>query len=185
MTKLIPHLLILTASIFFLCACEHFERRKQQETSSGDIQGAAPREAYNKSKIRELEKRLSTKQEKQTYSKLLPWFMSDEERIMFLSQSSFENKQEWIQNSGILSRQNQLTQKYRRVIDNQDIAIGMPNELVKKSWGDPIQVETSGNPLYKNEKWRYIRSITSSEGFKQERRIVYFENGKVVGWETE
>ena len=119
------------------------------------------------------------------YSKLLPWFIDDEERITFLSQPSFESKQEWIQSSGILSRQNQLGQKYKKTIDNQDIAIGMPNELVKKSWGDPVQVETSGNPLYRNEKWKYIRNVSSPEGFKQERRVVYFENGKVVGWETE
>lgn len=184
MTNKLKFIIILLLSFCVFTACEHFEKRRQQETGENS-QGKIPRESFNKSKIRDLEKRLTTKQEKQMYSKLLPWFLDDEERIAFLSQSNFENRQEWIQNSGILSRQNQLGQKYKRVIDNQDIAIGMPNDLVKKSWGDPVQVETSGNPLYKNEKWKYIRNVSSSEGFKQERRVVYFENGKVVGWETE
>lgn len=184
MTKKLKILLFLMLTLSLFTACEHFEKRKQQE-SGDNSQGKLPRESYNKAKIRDFEKRLTTKQEKQMYSKLLPWFIDDEERITFLSQPSFESKQEWIQSSGILSRQNQLGQKYKKTIDNQDIAIGMPNELVKKSWGDPVQVETSGNPLYRNEKWKYIRNVSSSEGFKQERRVVYFENGKVVGWETE
>lgn len=184
MTNKLKFILFLLLSLSLFTSCEHFEKRRQQENGES-TQGKVPRETYNKSKIRDLEKRLNTKQEKQMYSKLLPWFLDDEERITFLSQVNFENKQEWIQTSGILSRQNQLGQKYKKVIDNQDIAIGMPNDLVKKSWGEPIQVETSGNPLYKNEKWKYIRNVSSSEGFKQERRMVYFENGKVVGWETE
>ena len=76
---------------------------------------------------------------------------NDEERISYLNQPNFEDKQEWIQKSGIVARQNSMGQKFKRLIDSQDIAIGMPNDLVKKSWRDPIQVEVSGNPLYKNE----------------------------------
>lgn len=176
---------ILIPSLFFT-ACEHFDRRKQIESHSQlESEGTPIKEGRNKNKIRELEKKISTRQERQMYSKLLPWFLSDEERINFLSQSTFEDKQEWIQTSGILGRQGTLTQKYKKLIDSQDIAIGMPNEIVKKSWGDPFEVEVSGNPLYKNEKWKYLRSISSAEGFRQEKRIIYFENGKVVGWETE
>jgi hypothetical protein len=102
-----------------------------------------------------------------------------------LNQPRFEDRQEWVQSTGILNRPNKVMQKFKRVIEAQDIAIGMPNEFVKKSWGPPLQIETSGNPLYKNEKWKYLRSLSSPEGFKQEKRTVYFEGGKVVGWETE
>jgi hypothetical protein len=186
MSKKLKLLTLILTVVIFSISCEHFERRKQLETNNSDETGStAPRETYNKNKIRELEKKLNTKQEKQTYSKLLPWFQNDEERISYLNQPNFEDKQEWIQKSGILARQNSMGQKFKRLIDSQDIAIGMPNDLVKKSWGDPIQVEVSGNPLYKNEKWRYIRNVSSTEGFRQEKRVVYFENGKVVGWETE
>ena len=113
MTKKLKILLFLMLTLSLFTACEHFEKRKQQE-SGDNSQGKLPRESYNKAKIRDFEKRLTTKQEKQMYSKLLPWFIDDEERITFLSQPSFESKQEWIQSSGILSRQNQLGQKYKK-----------------------------------------------------------------------
>ena len=176
----------LITNLILFSSCQYIEKRRQQENmpeENGNFNGQ--REANNKQKIRELEKRLLTKQEKQMYSRLLPWFQDDEEKIAFLSQSSFEARQGWVQQSGILNRQTLVNSKYKKLIENQDIAIGMPNDLVKKSWGDPLQIEVSGNPLFKNEKWRYSRSVSSAEGFRQEKRIVYFENGKVVGWETE
>jgi hypothetical protein len=71
------------------------------------------------------------------------------------------------------------------LMQSQDIAIGMPMDYVVKSWGDPLIREVSGNPLFKNEKWKYSRSISTQDGFKQEKRTVYFEGGKVVGWETD
>lgn len=179
-------LYFFVAIFLILSSCQYIEKRRHQEnTPEENSNFNGQREANNKQRIRELEKRLLTKQEKQMYSRLLPWFQDDEEKIAFLSQSSFEARQSWAQQSGILNRQAQLNSKYKKLIENQDIAIGMPNDLVKKSWGDPLQIEVSGNPLFKNEKWRYSRSVSSSEGFRQEKRIVYFENGKVVGWETE
>jgi hypothetical protein len=97
----------------------------------------------------------------------------------------YEDKQKWVIKTRILNRPSEMTARYKKLIDNQDIAIGMPNEIVKKSWGDPLNVEISGNALYKNEKWRYARTLSTSEGFKQEKRVVYFEGGRVVGWETD
>ena len=181
---------LLVILLFFISylqpACEHFERRMQSNTEDpSDNSFAIKSKLINKNKIHELEKTLETKDDKKLYSKLLPWFTSDEERISYLSQNSFEARQLWVQTSGILERQNSMSQKYKTLIEGQDIAIGMPIDLVRKSWGEPAQVEVSGNPLYKNEKWRYINSVSSSEGFKQEGKTIYFENGKVVGWETE
>ena len=151
--------------------------------NSEEMGNASP--AYYKNKIRDLEKGLITQQDKSLYSKLLPWFLTDEEKMSFLRNSEYEDKQKWVVQTHILNRPTELSAKYKRVIDNQDIAIGMPNDLVKKSWGDPLKVESSGNPLYKNEKWRYTRTVSTSEGFKQEKRVVYFEGGRVVGWETD
>lgn len=140
---------------------------------------------YNRKKVRELERTLDTKKEKEQYSKVLPWLRDDLERIQFLSIPNLEGRQSWINNRNIWSRAQGTNREAKDLIENQDIAVGMPMELVKKSWGEPSSVEVSGNPLYKNEKWRYQKYNSSSDGFRQEKRIVYFEAGKVVGWETE
>lgn len=166
--------------------CAQIERRQQMEfTSRNDEINLSSEPMHYRSKIRDLEKGLITQQDKSLYSKLLPWFTSDEEKLSFLRNSDYEDKQKWVMKTRILSRPSLMTAKYKKLINNQDIAIGMPNDIVKKSWGDPLNVETSGNALFKNEKWRYVRTVSTPDGFKQEKRVVYFEGGRVVGWETD
>lgn len=179
--------IIFTLTILGLVtSCTQIQRRQQMENSgiegSSEI-GTSP--GLYKNKIRDLEKNLVTQQDKSLYSKLLPWFTSEEEQLSFLRNTDYEEKQKWVMKSRILNRPTELSQRYKRLIDNQDIAIGMPNDIVKKSWGDPLNIETSGNSLFKNEKWRYLRTVSTPDGFKQEKRVVYFEGGRVVGWETD
>lgn len=174
--------------IGLVSGCAQIERRQHMENSDPDsASGGSSTQTPGmyKNKIRDLEKNLITQQDKSLYSKLLPWFASEEEQLSFLRNTDYEDKQKWVMKTRILNRPTELANKYKRVIDNQDIAIGMPNDLVKKSWGDPQNIESSGNALYKNEKWRYLRTVSTSDGFKQEKRVVYFEGGRVVGWETD
>jgi hypothetical protein len=181
-------LIYAAALIGLVSGCAQIERRQQKENSESESisnNGATQAPGLYRNKIRDLEKNLITQQDKSLYSKLLPWFASEEEQMSFLRNSDYEDKQKWVMKTHILNRPSELASRYKRLIDNQDIAIGMPNEIVKKSWGDPINIESSGNSLYKNEKWRYLRTVSTSEGFKQEKRVVYFEGGRVVGWETD
>lgn len=136
-------------------------------------------------RLRGLEKSLDTKQEKEQYSKVLPWLKDDEEKIDLLSIPSLEGRQSWINRNNVWSRSRVPVAHMKELVESQDISIGMPMEFVRKSWGDPVSVEVSGNPIYKNERWRYIRNVPSSDGFRQEKRFVYFEGGRVVGWDTE
>lgn len=179
MMKIIVYSLLL----LFLINCSHFERRQRLSNIEETVGNDSPN--FYKNKIRDLEKGLITRQDKALYSKLLPWFLTDEEKLSFLRNSEYEEKQKWVVKTKILNRPTELTSRYKRLIDSQDIAIGMPNEIVKKSWGDPLNIEASGNSLYRNEKWRYARTVSTPEGFKQEKRVVYFEGGRVVGWETD
>jgi hypothetical protein len=71
------------------------------------------------------------------------------------------------------------------LVDAQDIALGMPQALVRQSWGDPDSIDASGNPQFRNERWHYYKFVSSQDGYKPERKTVYFEGGKVVGWEIE
>lgn len=135
-------------------------------------------------KVRVLERGLDSQKERLQYSKVLPWLESDEEKIDFLSIPSIEGRQAWINKNRIWSRAKNL-KDFTDVMEAQDIAMGMPSDYVKKSWGEPDGVEVSGNPIYKNERWKYIKQISTPQGYRQEKRLVYFEGGRVVGWETE
>jgi hypothetical protein len=141
-------------------------------------------EIRQRQRLRELERTLSSKKEKEQYSKVLPWFSGDEEKIQFLTIPSIEGRQQWMNKKDIWARTQAPKQEMKRMVEAQDIAVGMPQEYVKKSWGDPIIVEVSGNPLYRNERWKYQRYTSTPEGFRKETRFVYFEGGRVVGWET-
>lgn len=135
-------------------------------------------------KLRTLERGLDSQKERLQYSKVLPWLNSDSEKLEFLSIPSIEGRQVWINKNKIWSRSKNL-KDFTDVVEVQDIAVGMPADYVKKSWGEPENIEVSGNPIYKNERWKYLKQISTPQGYRQERRLVYFEGGRVVGWETE
>lgn len=139
----------------------------------------------DRKKVRDLEKTLGSKKEREQYSKVLPWLKNDDEKMAFLSIPSVEGRQQWMNKEKIWSRALAPQQEMKELIETQDIAVGMPQDYVRKSWGDPTSVEVSGNPIYKNERWKYQRQVSTAQGFRQETRLVYFEAGRVVGWETE
>lgn len=139
----------------------------------------------DRQKVRDLERTLGSRKEREQYSKVLPWLRNDEEKAEFLSIPSVEGRQQWMNKQNIWARAQAPKQEMKDLIETQDIAVGMPQDYVRKSWGEPASVEVSGNPIYKNERWKYQRQISTSQGFRQETRMVYFEAGRVVGWETE
>lgn len=154
--------------------------KNPEELSYEDLESIRSRQ-----KLKDLEKTLISKKEREQYSKVLPWLVNDAEKIDFLSIPSIEGRQQWINRKNIWARSQAPQEEVKSLIEAQDIAVGMPQEYVRRSWGDPINVEVSGNPLYKNERWKYQRQVATSQGFRKETRFVYFEGGRVVGWETE
>ncbi len=135
-------------------------------------------------KVRFLERTLDSQKERLNYSKILPWLQNDDEKISYLLIPSIEGRQSWINRNKIWKRAQSL-RDFNDLVDNLDIAAGMPSDYVKKSWGDPEWIEHSGNPIYKNERWKYFKQVSTPNGYRQEKRYVYFEGGRVVGWETE
>jgi hypothetical protein len=142
------------------------------------------KQIVDRKRLRELERSLDTHKERLQYSKVLPWFKNDQEKIEMLNIPSIEGRQVWINKNKIWSRAKSL-KEYDEVVESADIAMGMPAEYVKKSWGEPDNIETSGNPIYRNERWHYNKQVSTPQGYKNEKRLVYFEGGRVVGWETE
>ncbi len=135
-------------------------------------------------KVRYLERTLDSQKERINYSKILPWLQSDDEKIAYLQVPSLEGRQAWVNKNQIWKRAQNL-KDFNNLVENLDIAAGMPADYVKKSWGEPESIEHSGNPIYKNERWKYLKQVSTPNGYRQEKRTVYFEGGRVVGWETE
>ncbi|WP_374027980.1 hypothetical protein ACES2J_03645 [Bdellovibrio bacteriovorus] len=148
--------------------------------SGRDLQAVRDRQ-----QLRQLERSLSSRKEREQYSKILPWLKNDAEKIEVLSIPSIEGRQAWVNRNSVWNRSQAPQEEMKGLIESQDIAVGMPQDYVKRSWGDPMSVEVSGNPLYKNERWKYQKFVSAPEGYRKETRYVYFEGGRVVGWETE
>lgn len=159
-----------------------------KKTSRVSEQVIGPRGAESvsqKTRLKQLENSLSGRKEVEQYSKALPLFRNDSERIEFLALPGFEARQKWLSSRFFNSRSNLIKSEMQDLVEARDIALGMPQNLVRQSWGDPDSVEVSGNPQFKNERWRYSKYISTQDGYKPEKKIVYFEGGKVVGWEVE
>lgn len=160
----------------FIVGCSLFQRRNDIANSE------FPLTRYDLSS--NIESALALKKSKELYFRILPW-ISEDEKMDFLSLNSYEAQRSWVQKNQIFNRQSTNTPNEALAIENKDIYIGMQPEYVRKSWGDPVAIETAGNPLYRNERWKYIRQIATEDGFEQQKRYVYFEDGKVVGWEKQ
>lgn len=184
------HLLCLFGllGLLNLTACSMFERSTDsgyavQSEKSGSP--STPVTASDKARLKQLENMLISNKEVDQYSKVLPLFKSEQERIEFLSLPGFESRQKWLQQNAVFERNTLQRNDFQDLIQAQDIALGMPFSLVRQSWGEPDSVEISGNPKFRNERWKYFKYISTQDGFKPEKKIVYFEGGKVVGWEVE
>lgn len=151
----------------------------------GSLSGRDMQDVRNRQQVRQLERSLSSRKEREQYSKILPWLKNDAEKIEVLSIPSIEGRQAWVNRNSIWNRSQAPQEEMKGLIESQDIAVGMPQDYVKRSWGDPLSVEVSGNPIYKNERWKYQKFVSAPEGYRKETRYVYFEGGRVVGWETE
>jgi hypothetical protein len=180
-----------------LMGCTHFERspesgyspqsmsKMQTYRTKPTIKDPEWGSLQSKTRIKQLENTLRTKKELDQYSKVLPLFKDDQERAEFLELSGFETRSRWLNKKDVPGRAQAQLENMRELIEAQDISVGMAQTAVKKSWGTPENIEVSGNPQFRNERWRYSKYVSTPEGYKLERKVVYFEAGKVVGWEIE
>ena len=134
-------------------------------------------------RLKRAESRLATKREKKQYYGLRSALKSDRERLYFLSLPTYEARERWAATRGLNAGEEARSDDVAKAIESNDIALGMSQKSVMESWGDPDAVETAGNPLYGFERWKYNRYISGNEGYQKELRVVYFEGGRVVGWE--
>ncbi len=136
-----------------------------------------------RTRLRKAEAMLEGKRERDQYFKNKPYLRNDFDRLQFLSLDNFADRGRWLTSHGVFGTDTPNAPEIQALIDINDLTTGMTKQAVKDSWGEPELVEVAGNPLYGNERWAYNEQLPSSDGFQTEKRIVYFEGGRVIGWE--
>jgi hypothetical protein len=138
----------------------------------------------NRILLRRLERGLTIMQEREQYYAYKPYLRSDVDRIEFLRSGGREAKELFVKYRGLASAEKNFDGPTVKLIDANDIAKGMSREAVRQSWGEPDNIEVSGSQLYGNERWNYSKLVSTDSGYKHETRIIYFESGRVAGWES-
>lgn len=105
------------------------------------------------------------------------------DKIYFLGLTP-DGRREYLKDLGVL--QHQVAHSRGRSIASvafgdmsleRPITLGMSKDDVASTWGQPTQVDYAGNPVYQNERWSFWRNGRAN--------YIYFESGKVSGWELE
>ena len=134
-------------------------------------------------RLRRAEDRLEGKRERDQYYKNKPYIRNDLDRLEFLALDNFDDRNQWLTSHGVFGTDTPNRPEIQALVEINDITVGMTKQAVRESWGEPELVEVAGNPLYGNERWGYSEQLPSSDGFQTEKRVVYFEGGRVSGWE--
>lgn len=134
-------------------------------------------------RLKRAESKINTRREKKQYYDVRSALKNDRERLYFLSLPTYEARERWALQRGLSQGVESYSEEVGKTIESNDIALGMSQKAVMESWGDPDAVESAGNPIYGYERWKYNRYVSGNEGYQKELRVVYFEGGRVVGWE--
>lgn len=135
--------------------------------------------------LKRKEHKLTNRREKKQYYQIRSALGSDRERLYFLSLPTFEARERWANTRGLASTEEVYSDEVAKNIESNDISLGMSQKAVTESWGDPDAIEVAGDPVYGFERWKYNRYVSGVDGYQKEMRVVYFEGGKVVGWERQ
>ncbi|HVK60062.1 MAG TPA: hypothetical protein VM432_00880 [Bdellovibrionales bacterium] len=165
--------------------CAHLRRSHQSGYENSDWNQDVRRDERPRlSALDRAEKNLTGQYEREQYYKNRPYLANDRERVEFLTMDSFEARAGYLDQRGIDGNATPHPDPIQALIDVNDITLGMTKQAVRDSWGEPELVEVAGNPLYGNERWLYNEEVSSEEGFRAQKRMVYFESGRVVGWNS-
>jgi hypothetical protein len=66
----------------------------------------------------------------------------------------------------------------------RDITLGMTHEDVMNIWGEPRSIDRAGHDSSGNQRWVYYEGLSSPWSLST-MRVVYFEEGRVVGWDKQ
>lgn len=127
------------------------------------------------------DKKLSKKEQAQL-AKLRQYLTSTKDQDDFLG-SNDQIKTQLIQKNILTAKKEEAEEHeyFFEIAEAGDIALGMPLELVKKSWGEPDQEWWV--PGTESFQMVYSKQVPTAYGYQAQNNIVFIENGKVQGWE--
>lgn len=165
----------------------NFQKAKEElgyDVSTRNLTDQEVAEVHQRIELRRLENKLTYSLEKQQYYSLKPYFANDQERIQFLRLPNRAARERWAQSRDIASVEKTFDPQMAQLIESNDIAKGMSMTAVTQSWGEPDLKEAAGNPIYGNQAWHYRKMVGTGDGYKEEKRVLFFESGRVSGWQT-
>jgi hypothetical protein len=74
-------------------------------------------------------------------------------------------------------------ERIRRARTFGEIVLGMGMHDVMSVWGRPSEIENAGTAANGNQRWVYAEGLQVPWSLGN-TRVVYFENGEVIGWKT-
>ncbi len=85
--------------------------------------------------------------------------------------------------AALMAAQQLEAERIRAAVRYSDLVVGMGMDQVRAVWGEPREVQTAGDARMGNQRWVYFNGLSSPWSLSS-ARIVYFEEGRVVGWDT-
>jgi hypothetical protein len=148
------------------------ERKKRTPASLNDGQDDSSRR-YLTQELRHLEGKQS-EGALETYQKYKTQLATTSERIFYLKLSPYERK-DYLASRGFLKEEKLKPHEEMFALRQSNVITGMSKSDVMNNWGRPNRVEVAGNPSFENERWIYNVNGAS--------KYIYFESGRVQGWE--
>ncbi len=118
-----------------------------------------------------------TDQEFKHYEKHKNKLKGVSEKIYFLKLNGIRQRDQYLWEKGFRNDFAQASPKELNAIYQREITLGMSKKAVRDSWGQPVKIEIAGNPRYENERWSFYEY--------GKLKYVFFENGRVEGWDID
>jgi hypothetical protein len=100
------------------------------------------------------------------------------EKIYFLKLKSYEEREQYLYSLGLIKNTYIAhPQEIKTAVNSREIILGMSKSDVMSAWGRPSRVDVAGNPRQENERWSFYKN--------GQLKQVYFESGRVEGWDIE
>lgn len=171
---------------FLILGCVQIQTHHREQSIEDQLTSQiAVSSDSSEQQLKFLENKLKGRHEIDQYSQALPYFYNTSEKISFLNLPDFKTRSQWLMDQKFWDRIVQKEQQFQEVVKAQDLAIGMTEDLVRRSWGEPLEVYASGMSAFRNIRWVYIKPHSTQEGYRQQKRLVYFEGGQVTGWDIQ
>lgn len=159
------------------------ETREELNIYGNDLNDKQEDAVIMRMRLKEAESNIQTKKDRKLYYHFYSYFNSDRERLNFLNLGDYELKERYLRQRGYYDKEKITSPDTASAIEAQDIILGMTPHHVIESWGDPEVREVAGSVDRGNERWKYSKFIPQADGFEKEVRVIYFEHGRVIGWE--